>query len=190
MKAEVLDGYGQPADLQRYPCTPQYQAWNNFAGSRQSGVVQGFVLQTSEQMGPFQINAHCKENPKVRSSADQLTVSTSKLSPRYGAGPDGAEPGVNTGLAVLGITAAVGGAVALGLAVSNLSTDTGGGGTCYLRTCIDGAFSCPCQEFNESALCSLPTTGVGGVCIDGGGNTIALCPDGYSCINSTCRNDC
>lgn len=188
MQAEVLDGYGQPADLQQFPCTVQYEAWNNFAGSRQSGAVQGNVLTTSQQMGPFQINASCAENPQIRSSADQLTVSTSELSPRYGV-----EPGMNAGLAALGIGAAVGGAVLIGVALSDYSTDTGGGSctTAYLRSCFKSSISgCDCVEFNSAELCQFSETVPGGQCGDSNGFTTALCPSGYSCVNNTCRNDC
>jgi hypothetical protein len=215
--AEVYDGYGQRADLARFPCTVNYEVWNNYAGSRQSGVLNGGFVETTPQMGPFQVGASCQENPAVRASPDQLTVSTSQLAPAYGqqslrmaqaqaqAASLAQSPSVQTpaatggksasggGLSPAALAGVIGGGVlaAGAIAAAASAASTTDGGTCFLRICLRSSLSgtCSCQSFDQSDICALPVTSVGGQCVSGN-TTVARCPSGTSCTNGTCNTQC
>lgn len=171
--------------------------------------------------GSGQVRAFCKDQPNVKArqlvtnsgfpaSAKDSLATQQPMEPKTWEAPatdDGmrdavadtststsaaaADPGVNAGLIALGVGVAAAGAVAIGSALSDYSSDTGGG-SCYLRSCLRSSISgsCSCQEFNSEELCQFNETGPGGQCSTGDGFTTALCPDGYSCVNGTCRADC
>lgn len=75
LHALVLDATGRPADLSHSPCTPVFDISNNFTpGGKARGTLVGphgdHVL-FGDGLGPFTVNAHCAENPKINSEQGQ-----------------------------------------------------------------------------------------------------------------------
>lgn len=72
----VRDQYGNPADLKRYPCTPVYQIENVSHGlsndTRPVASIVGNHLIFGPATGSFDVSAHCLENPKITTHANEI----------------------------------------------------------------------------------------------------------------------